>query len=122
MSFIQEFRDFAVKGNAIDMAVGIIIGAAFQKIVNSLVADIFMPPLGVLIGGVNFKDLKFVIQAADPAAVPPVPEVAVGYGTFLNTIFEFLIIAFVVFVVIKMMNTIITARGNLVPGLGNKKS
>ncbi|MCE1249025.1 MAG: large-conductance mechanosensitive channel protein MscL [Firmicutes bacterium] len=101
-NFIKEFRDFSIKGNLIDMAIGIIIGGAFGKIVNSLVTDIIMPPLGMLIGGVDFKDLSIVIKKAQGAA----PAVAVKYGVFINTIFEFLIIAFSIFLVMKAVNKI----------------
>lgn len=116
MGFLQEFRDFAIKGNAIDMAVGIVIGAAFTKIVNSIVTDLLMPPLGLLIGGVEFKDLRIVIQTEDKAAVPPVPEVAIRYGNFLDTLIQFLIIAVAVFILIKVMNKLLNARGSFVPG------
>ena len=116
MGFVQEFKQFAVKGNAVDMAVGIIIGAAFNKIVQSIVNDLIMPPIGLLIGGVEFKDLKLVLQEAvvDAAtATETTAEVAIRYGQFLNTIFEFLIIAFSVFCVVKAMNKVISLR---VPG------
>jgi len=111
MGFIQEFKEFAVKGNAIDMAVGIIIGAAFNKIVNSLVNDIVMPPLGYLAGRVEFKDLGYVIRPAmtDPTGAE-LPEVAIRYGQFINTIIEFLIISFTVFIVVKGMNRLIRKR------------
>jgi large conductance mechanosensitive channel len=111
MSFLQEFKEFAVKGNAVDMAVGIIIGAAFNKIVNSLVNDIFMPPLGFLIGGVEFRHLQIVIREAGVnEAGAAVPEVAIRYGAFINTLIEFVIVAFSVFVVVKVMNKVIKAR------------
>ena len=108
----QEFRDFAMKGNVVDLAVGIIIGAAFGKIVSSLVADIVMPPLGLLLGGMEFKDLAWTIQAAVPAveetatspAVAEVPAVAIRYGQFIQTVIDFLIVALTIFVVIKIMN------------------
>lgn len=100
MSFIKEFKDFAVRGNVIDMAVGIIIGAAFGKIVSSLVADVVMPPIGVLIGGVNFGDLAYVIReaTADSAAV------VIAYGRFIQSTIDFIIIAFAIFMVIKGLN------------------
>jgi large conductance mechanosensitive channel len=111
MSFIQEFKEFAVKGNAVDMAVGIILGAAFNKIVNSLVNDIFMPPLGFLISGVEFRDLQIVIRDAGMNELgQAVPEVAIRYGAFINTLIEFVIVAFSVFVVVKVMNKVIKAR------------
>jgi len=119
MGLLKEFKEFAVKGNALDMAVGIIIGAAFTKIVNSIVQDILMPPLGFAIGGVDFKNLQFVIQQADAAATPPLAEVAIRYGNFLNTVIEFLIVAFSVFIMLKVMNKVLAARlpTNL-PGMG----
>jgi len=100
MKIISEFKAFAMKGNVTDMAVGIIIGAAFGKIVSSMVNDIIMPPLGLLIGGVNFTDLKFVMKAA----VDGKPAVTLNYGNFLQVIFDFMIVAFAVFMVIKAMN------------------
>ncbi|MDZ4742995.1 MAG: large-conductance mechanosensitive channel protein MscL [Verrucomicrobiota bacterium] len=113
MGFIQEFKEFAVKGNAIDMAVGVIIGAAFNKIVNSIVSDLIMPPLGYLIGGVDFKNLQYVLkEATTDAAGVAIPAVAIRYGMFINTVIEFLIIALTVFIVIKMMNKVMTLRGN----------
>jgi large conductance mechanosensitive channel len=100
MKLADEFKAFAMKGNVVDMAVGIIIGAAFGKIVSSMVADIIMPPLGLLIGGVNFTDLKVVMRAATETA----PAVTWNYGNFIQVIFDFLIVAFAVFMVIKAMN------------------
>ena len=100
MKFIDEFKAFAMKGNVVDMAVGIIIGAAFGKIVSSVVADIIMPPLGLLLGGVNFTDLKVVMKAATDAA----PAVTWNYGNFLQVTFDFLIVAFAVFLLIKAIN------------------
>lgn len=127
MGLLKEFKEFAVKGNALDMAVGIIIGAAFTKIVNSIVQDIIMPPLGMLIGGVDFKNLQLVIQhaaAGDPNATPPVkevPEIAIRYGNFLNVVIEFLIVAFAVFIMLKVMNKILSARlPGGIPGVGSK--
>ena len=102
MSIVKEFRDFAVKGNAVDMAVGIIIGASFGKIISSLVNDIIMPPLGLLIGGVDFKNLKIVLKAASGDA----PAVSINYGQFINTAIDFLIVAFVIFMVIKGINSL----------------
>lgn len=100
MSFISEFKEFAMKGNVVDMAVGIIIGAAFGKIVASFVNDILMPPLGMLLGGVNFSDLAMVIQEAKGSA----DAIAIKYGAFIQTIIDFLIIAGAIFVAIKVMN------------------
>jgi len=96
----DEFKAFAMKGNVADMAVGIIIGAAFGKIVASIVGDIIMPPLGLLIGGVNFTDLKVILKAATDTN----PAVTWNYGNFLQVTFDFLIVAFAVFLVIKAMN------------------
>ena len=101
MKLADEFKAFAMKGNVVDMAVGIIIGAAFGKIVSSMVGDIIMPPLGLLIGGVNFTDLKLVLKAAVDAAHPAVTW---NYGNFLQAAFDFLIVAFAVFMVIKAIN------------------
>lgn len=100
MSLIKEFKEFAMKGNVIDMAVGIIIGAAFGKIVSSLVSDIVMPPIGVLIGGVDFSDLTIVLQHAHDK----VPEVAIRYGQFIQTTLDFVIIAFAIFMALKVIN------------------
>jgi len=98
MKFVDEFKSFAMKGNLIDMAVGIIIGAAFGKIISSFVADIIMPPLGLLIGGVNFTDLKVVLKAAVDATHPAVTW---NYGNFLQVTFDFLIVALTIFIVLK---------------------
>jgi large conductance mechanosensitive channel len=100
-NIINEFKAFAMKGNVIDMAVGIIIGAAFGKIVASVVNDIIMPPIGLLVGGVNFTDLKIVMKAAADGQ----PAVTLNYGNFLQVTFDFLIVAFAVFMVIKAMNS-----------------
>ncbi|KGL49359.1 large-conductance mechanosensitive channel protein MscL [Porphyromonas cangingivalis] len=105
MGLIKEFKEFAVKGNVVDMAVGIIIGGAFGKIVSSLVNDVIMPPIGKLIGGVNFTDLKIVLSDAVIANGEVVtPEVAILYGSFIQTVIDFLIIAFVIFMAIKAIN------------------
>jgi large conductance mechanosensitive channel len=105
MKIIQEFRQFALKGNVTDMAVGIIIGAAFGKIVSSLVNDVLMPPIGVLIGGVDFTDLKFtLIQASVDEAGKAINAVTVNYGNFIQTLVDFIIVAFVIFMVIKAIN------------------
>lgn len=101
MKILNEFKSFAMKGNVIDMAVGIIIGAAFGKIVSSIVTDIIMPPLGLLIGGVNFTDLKIVMKAATDSG----PAVTLNYGNFLQVVFDFIIVAFAVFMAIKAMNS-----------------
>ncbi|MFO7723695.1 MAG: large-conductance mechanosensitive channel protein MscL [Bacteroidales bacterium] len=105
MSFIKEFKTFAVKGNMMDMAVGIIIGAAFGKIITSLVNDIIMPPLGALLGGVNFTDLKIPIKGEyTNEAGELIAAVTLNYGNFIQTAVDFLIIAFAIFMVIKWMN------------------
>ncbi len=100
MKLIDEFKAFAMKGNMVDMAVGIIIGAAFGKIVTSIVNDILMPPLGLLLGGVNFTDLKLVMKEA----VGDVPAVTWNYGSFIQVTIDFLIVAIAVFLLIKAMN------------------
>ena len=102
MKFLQEFKAFAMRGNVIDMAVGIIIGAAFGKVVSSFVDNIVMPPLGMLIGGVDFSDLAIVLREAqgDLAAV------TIGYGAFIQSVVDFLIIAAAIFVAIKVMNSL----------------
>ena len=110
MGLIKEFKDFAMKGNVVDMAVGIIIGAAFGKIVSSLVADVIMPPIGKLIGGVEFTDLHLSLgigpETKDKAGnVVTGTEVFLNYGNFLQTVFDFLIVAAAVFAMIKIMNT-----------------
>ncbi|MGL4992798.1 MAG: large-conductance mechanosensitive channel protein MscL [Bacteroidales bacterium] len=103
--FIQEFKEFAIKGNVVDMAIGIIIGGAFGKIVSSVVADIIMPIIGIFMGGVNFTNLKYVIKDAivDPAGVVTTPESAILYGKFLQTTLDFVIIAFAIFLMLKMI-------------------
>jgi len=100
MSIVKEFKEFAVKGNVVDLAVGVIIGAAFGKIVTSLVTDVIMPPVGLLLGGLDFKDLKVHLKPA----VGKTPEVTLNYGLFINTAIDFLIVAFVIFLVIKAIN------------------
>jgi large conductance mechanosensitive channel len=102
MSFAKEFREFAVKGNAIDMAVGIIIGAAFGKIVSSLVSDVIMPPVGILLGGVDFRNLKLMLKEATVEA----PAVTLNYGQFINSVVDFLIVSIAIFLVIKGLNSI----------------
>ena len=102
MGFIGEFKEFIAKGNAIDLAVGIIIGTAFNKIVTSLVADIIMPPIGYITGGVDFAEKKIVLVDADTAN--KVAEVAIRYGNLINSIIQFLIVAFCIFLIIKVIN------------------
>lgn len=100
MSLLKEFREFAMRGNVVDLAVGVIIGAAFGKIVSSLVADIIMPPLGLLIGGVDFKQFAWTLRPA----MDDVPAVIMHYGIFIQNIFDFVIVAFAIFMAIKLMN------------------
>ena len=102
--FIQEFKDFAVKGNAVDMAVGVIIGGAFGKIVSSIVDDIIMPPIGWLIGGVNFSDLKYTLPQVEIPGVTAAAPATINYGNFLQTLLDFIIIAFCVFMMVKGIN------------------
>lgn len=102
MSLISEFKAFAMRGNVIDMAVGIIIGAAFGKIVSSFVDGVVMPPLGLLIGGVDFSDLAIVLKEA----VGETPAVLLRYGAFIQTVVDFLIVAFAIFLAIKAMNSL----------------
>ena len=102
-SFLQEFKAFAMKGNVVDMAVGVIIGGAFGKIVSSVVADVIMPPLGLLIGGVNFTDLKLVMKPAEVVDGKEIAAVTLNYGNFLQATFDFLIIAFSIFMFIKLI-------------------
>lgn len=96
----QEFKKFAMKGNVMDMAIGVIIGGAFGKIVSSLVTDIIMPPLGWITGGINFSNLKLTLKAATETA----PALTLNYGIFINTIIDFIIIAFSIFIVIRQIN------------------
>ena len=100
--FFNEFKKFAMRGNVMDMAVGIIIGAAFGKIVSSLVEDVIMPPIGWILGNVDFSDLKLIIVQKSADA----EEVAIKYGAFLNTVISFIIVAFAVFILIKAINTL----------------
>jgi large conductance mechanosensitive channel len=107
MKIVQEFKQFAMKGNVVDMAVGIIIGGAFGKIVSSLVSDVIMPPLGMLIGGVDFTDLKATLKAASiDDAGNAINAVTLNYGTFIQTALDFLIVAFAIFIMIKAMNNL----------------
>ena len=104
MSFASEFKAFAMRGNVVDMATGIVIGAAFGKIVSSLVEGIVMPPIGLLIGGIDFSAIKTVVKAAGADGKG---EVAIQWGAFLNTVISFVIIAFAIFMVIKLMNRVV---------------
>jgi large conductance mechanosensitive channel len=102
MSFVAEFKKFALRGNVVDLAVGVVIGAAFGKIVTSLVDNIIMPPIGWLIGGIDFSDWKWVLKPAD--AVAKKAEVAIQYGIFINVLIQFLIVAIAIFIVVKAIN------------------
>lgn len=102
MKLINEFKSFAMRGNVVDMAVGIIIGAAFGKIVSSFVNDVIMPPIGLLVGGIDFSNLVLTLKAATESA----PAVVLKYGAFINTVIDFVIIAWAIFMVIKAMNTL----------------
>ncbi len=102
MSIIQEFKKFAVRGNVVDLAVGIIIGAAFGKIVTALVSGVLMPPIGLLLGGVNFSDLSLVLKDA----VGETPAVVIAYGAFIQTVVDFTIVAFAVFMLVKGINSL----------------
>ena len=104
MSLLKEFKDFAMRGNVIDLAVGVIIGGAFGKIVASLVADVIMPPIGLLVGGVNFTDLKWEMKAAEIVDGVEKAAVTLNYGNFLQVTFDFIIVAFATFMFIKGMN------------------
>ena len=117
--FLNDFKAFAVKGNAIDMAVGIVVGAAFNKVVNSIVTDLLMPPLGLAIGGVDFKELKWILQPAKAGtdAAPALTEVSVRYGMFFNSIIEFVIVAFSAFVAVRVMGKVMAMRGADLAGL-----
>lgn len=102
MSILKEFKEFAVKGNVVDLAVGLVIGAAFGKIVTSIVADVIMPPIGLLIGGVDFSDLVITLKAAEAAS----PAVVISIGKFLQTVIDFTIVACAIFLLIKVINKI----------------
>ncbi len=105
MGMMAEFKEFAMRGNAIDLAVGVVIGAAFGKIVTALVDNVIMPPIGLLIGGVDFADWAWTLKEASvDAAGNPVAAVSIGIGTFLNAVIQFLIVAFAIFIAVKAMN------------------
>lgn len=101
MKMLQEFKQFAMRGNVMDMAIGIIIGAAFGKIISSVVGDVIMPPIGLLLGGVDFSNLAITLKAGGEGAEP----VLLKYGVFINTVIDFLIIAFAIFMVVKGINS-----------------
>jgi len=105
MSIVTEFKNFAMRGNVVDMAVGVIIGAAFGKIVTSLVNDILMPPIGVLMGGIDFSDIALTLKAAEAGT----GAVKINVGAFINTILDFIIVAFTIFMMIKQLNRFITS-------------
>lgn len=104
MSFVKEFKEFAMRGSVVDLAVGVVIGGAFGKIVSSLVEDVIMPPIGFVTGGVDFGKLKYVLKPSDEAA--GIEEVSITYGNFVNSIIEFLIVAICIFMVIKFINSL----------------
>ncbi len=114
MSLIKEFKEFAMRGNVVDLAVGVIMGTAFGKIVGALVNDVLMPPIGYLVGGVDFKDLKFKLTEANipnPKDTSKMLDaVAINYGNFLQTVFDFLIVAFCIFMMVKLMNTLMKKK------------
>jgi len=108
MGMIKEFKDFATKGNVVDLAVGVIIGGAFGKIVTSLVNDVIMPPIGILLGNVDFKHLAYVLKPGIPASegVAAVEAVTLKYGAFIQNVIDFLIIAFAIFLMVKAINKV----------------
>ena len=105
MGMLKEFKEFAVKGNVVDLAIGVIIGASFGKIVTSLVEQVIMPPIGLLLCGIDFSNLKWVLTPENPTT-EAIEEVAIQYGAFINTLVQFLIVAFVVFLVVKGINSL----------------
>ena len=117
MKIISEFKEFAMKGNVVDMAVGVIIGASFGKIVSSLLSDIFMPVLGMLTGGVDFSDHRLTLKAADAAS----KAVTVNYGVFITTVVDFLVVAFAVFMLVKGINALKRAQPAAPPAPTEKK-
>ena len=102
--FLNEFKEFAMRGNVLDMAVGVIIGGAFGKIVSSIVDDVIMPPIGWIIGGVNFSDLKITLPTVEVPGVEKLQAATINYGNFLQTCLDFLIVAFCIFILIKVVN------------------
>ncbi|MDP3404966.1 MAG: large-conductance mechanosensitive channel protein MscL [Brevundimonas sp.] len=115
MSLLTEFKEFAARGNVVDLAVGVIIGAAFGKIVTSLVEQVVMPPIGLILGRVDFSELKWVLAPENPAT-EAIEEVAIQYGAFINTVIQFLIVAFVVFLMVKAINRLRRAEAAAEPG------
>nr|MBP8967128.1 large-conductance mechanosensitive channel protein MscL [Paludibacteraceae bacterium] len=110
MKLWKEFKEFAMRGSVIDLAIGVIIGSAFGKIVSSLVADVIMPPIGLLISGINFTDLKLVLKPAEMVNDVQTPAVTLNYGNFLQVAFDFLIVAFVIFLLIKGINNFLKKK------------
>lgn len=110
MKLWKEFKEFAMRGSVIDLAIGVIIGSAFGKIVSSLVADVIMPPIGLLISGINFTDLKLVLKPAEIVNDVQTPAVTLNYGNFLQVAFDFLIVAFVIFLLIKGINNFLKKK------------
>jgi large conductance mechanosensitive channel len=115
MALLKEFKDFAMRGNVIDLAVGVIIGGAFGKIIASLVADVIMPPIGLLVGGVNFVDLKWVMKPAEVVNGVKKAAVTMNYGNFLQVTFDFLIVAFCIFLFVKGMNSMSKKKEEVSP-------
>lgn len=117
MSMLKEFKEFAMRGNVMDMAIGIILGGAFGKIVSSLVSDVIMPPVGVLLGGADFSSLKVTISEAAAATEtsPAVEAVTLNYGMFINTVIDFVVIAASIFVAVKVMNRAMRKRAEAPP-------
>jgi large conductance mechanosensitive channel len=105
MGILSEFKEFALRGNVIDLAIGVVIGAAFSKIVSALVEKVIMPPIGLLVGGIDFSGLSWTLKEAGlDAAGKEIPAVVIGYGDFINTIVQFLIVVFAIFIVVKALN------------------
>lgn len=104
MGFVKEFKEFAMRGSVVDLAIGVVIGAAFGKIVTSMVDDLIMPIIGYITGGIDFSEMKYVLKNADP--INEIAAVSINYGNFINTMVQFLIIAFVIFLVIKGINSL----------------
>jgi len=116
MKIIDEFKEFALKGNVVDLAVGVIIGGAFGKIVSSLVSDVVMPPIGLLLGGVNFTSLKVILKPEYVAANGKLIEpVAINYGVFIQTTVDFIIVSFIIFLAVKFMNKLRKPKESPVP-------
>lgn len=117
MRLIKEFKEFAVKGNAIDLAIGVIIGAAFGKIVSSIVTDLLMPPIGIILGGINFTDFKIILKQGviDNTGKVIASPVTMNIGNFIQVAIDFIIIAFILFLVVKGMNKIIRKKGEEKP-------